>query len=56
MKLTIEQIKDIAKGVARVEESDERIALLRFTKEQEVAYEARNDDFYKKTFASIVMR
>ena len=56
MNLSLEQIKSIAKGVARVEQIDEGIALLRFTKEQEDAYKERNTDFYKKTFATAGVR
>lgn len=56
MKLTVEQIKSIAVGVARVEENDGKIYLLRFTKEQEELYKITNPDFYKKTFATAGVR
>lgn len=56
MKLTTEQIKSIAVGVARVEERDGAVSLLRFTKEQEEAYKPYNNDFYIKTFATAGVR
>ena len=56
MELSFEQIKSIAKGVVRVESNDGRIALLRFTKKQEDAYKDRNDDFFKKVFATAGVR
>lgn len=52
MKLTLEQIRSIALGVARVEETDGRIHLMRFTKAQELMYKERQTDFYEKTFAT----
>ena len=56
MKLTLEQIRSIAIGTARVEEQDGLVSLFRFTKEQEAAYEKRSADFYKKTFATAGIR
>lgn len=56
MKLNAEQLKSIAVGVARVEEKDGKVYLLRFTKEQEELYKETNADFYKKTFATAGVR
>ena len=56
MKLTTEQIKSIAIGVARVEETDGSVYLLRFTKAQEELYKTVSDDFYKKTYATAGVR
>ena len=56
MKLSTEQIRKIAIGVAYVEESDGKIELHRFTKEQHEAYKTRSDDFYQKTFATAGIR
>ncbi len=57
MKATLDQIKSIAAGVARVEERDGKIFLLRFTEAQEAVYESReNKDFYNKTFATAGVR
>ena len=56
MKLTLEQIRAIAKGAARVERSNNGIRLLRFTKEQEELYRLTNQDFYTKTFATAGVR
>ena len=52
MKLTVEQIRDIARGAVRVEERDGKVSLCRFTKEQEELYKVRSEDFYKKSFAT----
>ena len=52
MKLTVEQIRSIARGAVRIEECDGKICLFRFTKEQEELYRIRNTDFYSKTFAT----
>lgn len=52
MNLTLEQIRSVARGVARVEEQDGLISLLRFTEAQELLYKARRTDFYEKTFAT----
>ena len=41
MKLTVEQIKAIAKGAVRIEEKNGAVHLFRFTKEQEEAYVGR---------------
>ncbi len=51
MKLELSQIREITKGAVRVEEENGIIRFYRFTKEQELLYKERSDDFYKKTFA-----
>ncbi len=57
MKLTPNQIKEIAAGVARVEEREGKIFLLRFTEAQESVYAKRESkDFYNKTFATAGVR
>ena len=56
MKLNYEQIKSAAWGVARVEEKDGYIRLLRFTKEQEELYKTVKEDFHNKTFATAGVR
>ena len=56
MKLTYEQIKSAAWGVARIEEKDGYIQLFRFTKEQEELYKTVKEDFYNKTFATAGVR
>ena len=56
MKLSIEQIRSIAKGCVRVTEADGKIQLLRFTKEQEEMYLVSNVGFYDKTFATAGVR
>ena len=52
MKLSLEQIKNIAFGAAYVEQIDEEIVLHRFTKEQEELYRAVDSGFYNKSFAN----
>ena len=52
MKLNIEQIRGIACGAARVEETDLGVAFFRFTKAQEEMYKERSADFYMKTFSA----
>ncbi len=56
MNLNLEQIKAIAKGAARVEQAEDGIHLLRFTKEQEELYRIYSSDFWKKTFATAGVR
>ena len=51
-RLNIEQIKQIAHGVARIEEIDGRIAFYRFTKEQQELYKKVSSDFYMKSFST----
>lgn len=51
MKLELSQIREITKGAVRVEEENGIIRFYRFTKEQELLYKERSDDFYKKSFA-----
>lgn len=52
MELSLDQIRSIARGVARVEQHNGAIRLLRFTMEQQRMYQFRNPDFYEKTFAT----
>lgn len=52
MKLTLEQIRAMARGAVRVTEEDGKVCLYRFTKEQEELYKVKNTDFYNKTFAT----
>lgn len=52
MKLTVEQIKAIARGVVRVEEAGDKVCLYRFTKAQEEMYRERQADFHRKSFAT----
>lgn len=52
MKLSVEQIRAISRGAVRVEETDGKVCLYRFTKEQEELYKVRSTDFYNKTFAT----
>ncbi|MBQ7173528.1 MAG: SGNH/GDSL hydrolase family protein [Clostridia bacterium] len=57
MKLTLEQIHTITKGVVNVTEEAGLIRLYRFTEAQSQAYFDRgNMDFYKKTYASAGVR
>ena len=56
MKLSLEQIKDIAVGIAYASENDGKISLHRFTKDQEELYRTVRGDFYKKAFASAGVR
>jgi hypothetical protein len=53
MKLTLEQIRAVAQGVARVEPAGECIGLFRFTKEQEETYREKSwPSFHARTFAT----
>ncbi len=57
MTLTLENIKDIARGCARVEQNDGAFMLMRFTQSQAQAYlDIDNRDFYNKTFATAGVR
>ena len=57
MLLTLEQIKEIARGCARVEERDNAFVLMRFTEKQAQAYlDIGNEEFYAKTFATAGVR
>ena len=56
MKLSLEQIRSIAKGCARITSENGKTRLLRFTEEQEAAYCKRKESFYKKTVASAGVR
>ena len=55
MKLSLEQIKSITKGAARVVSDNGKVKFLRFTEEQEKFYE-QYPDFHKKTFATAGVR
>lgn len=50
MKLNLEQLKAITLGAVRIEEVENGIEFLRFTKEQEELYKIRSSDYYLKTF------
>ena len=57
MQLTLEEIKRIAHGALRVEQTAEgEIALYRFTEEQMALYERVNSGFYMKSFATSAIR
>jgi len=56
MKLSLEQIKNIAVGTSYIDEKDGRTVFHRFTKEQEEAYGVWNTDFYNKSFATAGVR
>lgn len=56
MDLTFEQIQSIAMGAVRAEKQNDAVCLYRFTQEQETVYQARNSDFYQKTFATAGIR
>ena len=52
MKLTLEQIKAAARGVAYVTEEDGCVRLHRFTAQQEELYRQVKDEHYDRTFAT----
>ncbi len=52
MKLSLEQIRQIALGAVRIEEGENGVGFFRFTKEQEELYKVRRDDFYLKSFTT----
>ena len=56
MKLSIEQIKEIAVGAVRVYEENGAIELFRFTEEESEFYKNKNADHYMKSLASSGMR
>ena len=56
MKLSTDQIRSISMGAVRVEETENGVRLLRFTREQEELYKATSADFYKKSFATAGIR
>ena len=56
MKLSFEQLKKIATGVARVERDGDGIRFFRFTEAQESLYKRTNADFYAKSFATAGVR
>ena len=57
MKLTVDQIRSVARGVVRVEEENGAARFFRFTEAQSNAYLAiGNQGFYDKSFASASVR
>jgi len=56
MKLSADQIRSVCMGAVRVEETENGVRLLRFTKEQEELYKVTSADFHKKTFATAGIR
>lgn len=57
MKLTLEQVKEIARGTVRVTEDEKGFHFYRFTEAQTEAYlRISPNDFYKKTFATAGVR
>ena len=52
MNLTLSEIQEITFGAARVEAKEDGVHFYRFTKEQELLYKERRDNFYKKTFST----
>lgn len=51
-QLNLEQIKQIAFGVANVKEADGKMVFNRFTEEQQELYKTVSDDFYMKSFST----
>lgn len=57
MLLTVENIKDIARGCVRIEESNGTFSFMRFTEHQAQAYlDINKRDFYNKTYATAGVR
>ena len=56
MKLTLDQIRSVARGAVRIEESNGSSQFYRFSEEQERLYKLHNEDLYKKTFATAGIR
>ena len=56
MKLTLEQIQSIARGVAYVSEENDGVIFHRFTAEQEELYRQTGEDFYRKAQGSAGVR
>lgn len=52
MKLSVNALRAIITGAARIEEREGHLIPLRFTKDQERLYFEHDQDFYKKTFSS----
>ena len=52
MKVTLEQIRSAARGVAYVNEENGMVKLHRFTQEQEAVYSTTSPEFYAKVFAT----
>ena len=46
MKLSADQIRSVCMGASRVEETENGVRFLRFTKEQAELYKVTNADFY----------
>ena len=56
MKLNIEQIRQITRGVVRIEEEQDGVHFYRFTKAQEELYRSVSNDFFKKSHATAGVR
>ena len=58
MYLSLDTIREITRGCARVDEHDGTFMLMRFTEKQARAYldVIGNEDFYNKTFATAGVR
>lgn len=52
MRLTVEQIRAVARGVVRVEEKEGKVSLHRFTEAQERMYRSRSTASYLRAFAT----
>ena len=48
MKLSADQIRSVCMGASRVEETENGVRFLRFTKQQAELYKVTNADFYNK--------
>lgn len=49
MKLSLDKIKEITTGAARIEESDRGISFYRYTKAQDELYKVRNPEFWLRS-------
>ena len=57
MLLTLQNIKDIARGCVRIEQDNGKFSLMRFTEKQAQAYlDIGKKDFYNKTYATSGVR
>ena len=56
MRLTLEEIRNIARGAVRVEEIEGRINFFRFSEEQEKMYAEHSENFLSKSFATAGVR
>lgn len=52
LKFNLSQIQSITSGAVRVTHEEQGFHFYRFTKEQELLYKERDEDFYGKTFAA----